>query len=36
LLKAFFDQLNELGNIPIALSHWQMTGAEAHFRGAGE
>ncbi len=30
--------LIELGNIsiPIALSHWQMTGVEAHFRGAGE
>jgi hypothetical protein len=24
--KAFFDQLNSIGNIPIALGHWQMTG----------
>jgi hypothetical protein len=25
-LKDFFDQLNSIGNIPIALGHWQMTG----------
>ncbi|HMP99362.1 MAG TPA: hypothetical protein PKC24_06240, partial [Cyclobacteriaceae bacterium] len=25
-LKDFFDQLNAIGNIPIALGHWQMTG----------
>jgi hypothetical protein len=35
-IKDFFDQLNAIGNIPIALSHWEMTGVEAHFRGAGE
>lgn len=25
-VKDFFDQLNSIGNIPIALGHWQMTG----------
>lgn len=25
-LKDFFDQLNSIGNIPIALGHWEMTG----------
>ncbi len=25
-LKDFFDQLNAVGNIPISLVHWQMTG----------
>ena len=25
-LKDFFDQLNAIGNIPISLGHWQMTG----------
>ena len=25
-LKNFFDQLNSIGNIPIALGHWEMTG----------
>jgi uncharacterized protein (DUF885 family) len=25
-LKGFFDQLNAIGNIPIALGHWEMTG----------
>lgn len=25
-LKNFFDQLNGVGNIPIALGHWEMTG----------
>jgi len=27
-LKDFFDQLNSIGNIPIALGHWQMTGVD--------
>lgn len=27
-LKNFFDQLNSIGNIPIALGHWQMTGVD--------
>jgi hypothetical protein len=26
VLKDFFDQLNSIGNIPISLGHWQMTG----------
>jgi hypothetical protein len=26
ILKSFFDQLNSIGNIPISLGHWQMTG----------
>ena len=26
LMKDFFDQLNAIGNIPISLGHWQMTG----------
>ena len=25
-IKDFFDQLNSIGNIPIALGHWEMTG----------
>jgi hypothetical protein len=25
-LKDFMDQLNSIGNIPISLGHWQMTG----------
>ena len=27
-LKNFFDQLNAIGNIPISLGHWQMTGVD--------
>lgn len=27
-LKEFFDQLNAIGNIPLALSAWEMTGLE--------
>jgi hypothetical protein len=30
-LKAFFDTLNSIGNIPIALGHWQMTGMDGHM-----
>jgi uncharacterized protein (DUF885 family) len=26
VLKDFMDELNEIGNIPISLGHWQMTG----------
>ena len=29
--KEFFDRLNSIGNIPIALGHWQMTGSNAHL-----
>ncbi len=27
-IKDFFDQLNTIGNIPIALGHWEMTGVD--------
>lgn len=30
-LKGFFDQLNSIGNIPIALGHWEMTGVKPVF-----
>ena len=29
--KTFFDTLNSIGNIPIALGHWQMTGDKKHL-----
>lgn len=29
--KQFFDTLNSIGNIPISLSHWQMTGSNSHL-----
>ena len=28
VLKEFFDQLNTIGNIPISLGHWEMTGMD--------
>ena len=31
-LKDFFDQLNSIGNIPIALGHWEMTGEDGHLK----
>lgn len=31
-LKDFFDQLNSIGNIPIALGHWEMTGVDGDLR----
>ncbi|NNK74585.1 MAG: hypothetical protein HKP42_00845 [Maribacter sp.] len=31
-MKAFFDQLNAIGNIPISLGHWQMTGNKEHLK----
>jgi hypothetical protein len=31
-IKDFFDQLNAMGNIPMALGHWQMTGNKGHMR----
>lgn len=34
-LKAFFDELNSIGNIPISLGHWQMTGVDEHLRQSG-
>jgi len=30
-LKTFFDELNSIGNIPISLGHWQMTGSDSHL-----
>ena len=30
--KAFFDELNSIGNIPIALGHWQMTGQDNQLK----
>lgn len=32
VLKDFFDLLNSIGNIPMSLGHWQMTGSDAHMR----
>ena len=29
--KDFFDTLNSMGNIPISLGHWEMTGSDAHM-----
>jgi len=29
--KEFFDSLNSIGNIPISLGHWQMTGSKYHL-----
>lgn len=31
-LKDFFDTLNSIGNIPISLGHWQMTGSDHHLK----
>ncbi|MEM6378153.1 MAG: hypothetical protein AAF705_08065 [Bacteroidota bacterium] len=31
-LKNFFDKLNAIGNIPMALGHWEMTGVDDHMR----
>jgi len=31
-LKDFLDQLNAIGNIPISLGHWQMTGVERYLK----
>ena len=30
-LKEFFDTLNSIGNIPVALSQWEMTGSSSHL-----
>jgi hypothetical protein len=32
LMKDFFDQLNAIGGIPIALGTWQMTGIDQPIR----
>nr|WP_298998527.1 hypothetical protein [uncultured Allomuricauda sp.] len=31
VLKTFFDSLNQFGNIPMSLSHWQITGLNKHL-----
>ena len=31
VLREFFDTLNSIGNIPISLGHWQLTGTKANF-----
>ncbi len=28
-MKAFFDELNVIGSIPITLGRWQMTGVQS-------
>lgn len=35
-LKEFFDTLNNIGNIPISLGHWEMTGSDDHLKGIKE
>lgn len=30
--KDFFDTLNSIGNIPISLGHWEMTGQKEHLK----
>ena len=30
-LKSFFDGLNSIGNIPISLGQWQLTGDKEHL-----
>ncbi len=32
ITRDFFDTLNSIGNIPIALGQWQMTGSKAHLQ----
>jgi len=32
ILKDFFDTLNSIGNIPVSLTHWQMTGTNNHLK----
>ena len=31
-IKDFFDQLNAIGNIPISLGHWEMTGVDEQVK----
>ena len=31
-MKDFFDQLNAIGNIPISLGHWEMTGVDEQVK----
>ena len=32
ITKDFFDTLNSIGNIPISLGHWEMTGEKKHLQ----
>ena len=32
ITKDFFDMLNSIGNIPISLGHWEMTGSKNHLK----
>jgi Bacterial protein of unknown function (DUF885). len=34
-LKAFLDELNSIGNIPVSLGQWQMTGERGDVRSGG-
>jgi len=31
-IKEFMDRLNAIGNIPISLGHWEMTGQKGHLK----
>jgi len=31
-IREFLDELNKIGNIPISLGHWEMTGQETHLK----
>ncbi len=35
-IKEFMDQLNAIGNIPISLGHWEMTGNDSALQEIGE
>jgi hypothetical protein len=30
-LKDFFDQINDIGSIPVSLTHWEMTGVDQKY-----
>ncbi|MGB3182978.1 MAG: hypothetical protein WBB45_16415 [Cyclobacteriaceae bacterium] len=31
-IRTFFDRVNSMGNIPISLGHWQLTGSKDHLK----
>ena len=35
-IKDFLDQFNAMGNIPVSLGHWEMTGVDTQIRGIGK
>jgi uncharacterized protein (DUF885 family) len=35
-VKDFFDRMNAIGNIPVSLGHWQLTGNKSAIRTIGE